>query len=327
MLPIPAPPETPPFEPLPRLVVRGHVFALESGERFTAIECTDFQLYQRFLGGEDIRPVLDQRAALGFTTVRALGMCAGMFHLVPHERPDFSDLLAPFCDACASFGLYVEFTVFADATVVMPDRAQQAAHWLAVGAAAQPITNLLLELGNELDQSINRLAAVNDVQPIPGVLCAHGSNGSQAVPVRPWWHYETAHFNDAPEWQRKTSHNAMEYSDGAAPLVGSHVPILSNENTRPDRDGHLNHFQDAAAGAALLCAGSCFHCEGGKFSRLFDASEHQFAAAWVAGARSVPLEFQDGAYIRRDDLLTPELLRVYERRLSDGRGFIVKIRK
>ena len=60
---------------------------------------------------------------------------------------------------------------------------------------------------------------------------------------------------------------------------------------------------------------------------LFDATEHQCAAQWVMGARSVPLEFQRGQYRRHDELLTPALLRVYSRTLPDGRRFYVEIRK
>jgi hypothetical protein len=338
-IPLPAPPV------LPRVVTRGAFFALENGQRVTVIEATDFALFQRFLAGEDITPVLAQRKELGFNTLRVLGMCQQMFRLFPQEHGNYYEQLAAFANLVASFGLYIEFVVFADATVVMPDAGQQVAFWQLVGVVAQKLTNVSLELGNELDQPINRLAAVNVVAPTTGVLCSRGSNGSQVPAVRDpfvaplqagasgWWNYETFHTNDAFEWWRKAGHNAMELSDGARypdgsiSIPASHVPALTNENTRPDKDGNINHFYDAAAGAALLCAGSCYHCEGGKFSRLFDASEHQFASAWVAGAKSVPLEFQDGRYIRRDDLLTADLLRIYERRLNDGRGFIVKIRK
>jgi hypothetical protein len=311
---------------LPRVVVRGDRFALATGQRVTVIQCSDFQLYQRFLAGEDLAPVLTERRELGFNTLRVLGMCSGMFRLFPNEHPTYYDSLKPFADLCASHGLYVEFTVFADATVAMPSGVHQVAHWQAVGAAVQPLTNVSLEACNEADQTINRLTSIQQLRPIPGVLCSHGSNGSQAVPVRPAWDYETFHTNDAPEFQRKVGHNAMELSHGAENLPASHVPILSNENTRPDRDGNWYHFYDAAAGAALLCAGSCFHSQSGKASVLFSGQDREFAAQWVAGARSVDLACQDGSYVRRDDLLTPALLRVYEQRLPNG-GVIVRIRK
>jgi hypothetical protein len=94
-----------------------------------------------------------------------------------------------------------------------------------------------------------------------------------------------------------------------------------------DNDSSINRAYDAAAGAALLAAGSAYHSVSGKSSVLWQGCELDAAHAWAAGAASVPLEFQAGRYIHRDDLEGPNDLRVYERRLSDGRGYIVRIRK
>jgi hypothetical protein len=52
----------------------------------------------------------------------------------------------------------------------------------------------------------------------------------------------------------------------------------------------------------------------------------QWAQQWVNGARSVPLEFQDGFYRHRKDLETDTIIRVYSRTIADGREFIVPIR-
>jgi hypothetical protein len=191
-----------------------------------------------------------------------------------------------------------------------------------------PITNLIIECGNELSIGINRLAAVNDLKPIPGVLCSHGSNGSQEQPVRPAWGYETFHTNSAPEFWRKVGHNAMELSEGGPGFKGSGVPILSNENTRaPDRFNSVTQAFDAAAGAALLCAGSCFHSVSGKDSVIFTEQERVLALAWVGGAQSIDLRFQDGRYRHAQEMEGPEDLRVYQRVLPDGEAATVRIRK
>lgn len=324
--PIPMPPS---FKPLPRRTIEGAYFYV-GGQRTTIIETTDFQLLQRALAGEDIRPVLDQRHELGFNTLRVLGMASNMFRLFPQEHPDYFATIVKMANLAAERGLYIEFTVFADATVVMPAIADQVNHWNAVGNLAGALTNVSLELVNEENQPINRLACKGTVTPIVGVLCSHGSNGSEAVPVRPPWSYETFHTNDSFEWWRKVGHNAMELSTGAENLPASHAPVVANENTRPDHDGTRAHFYDAAAAAALLTAGSCFHSNSGKSSVIFEGIDLDFAKAWVQGAKSVPLEFQDGTYIRRDDIYNaeqPAILRAYERRLPDGRGFVVRIRR
>jgi hypothetical protein len=316
---------------LPALVTTGAVFGLATGERWTAIECTDFQLFQRFLRGEDLSTVLQQRRDLGFNLLRVFGMCAQMFRLFPQEYGDrYWSGLVDFCALVARAGLYVEFVVFADATLVMPEKEDQLRHWARCCEILRVslITNLIVELGNELSQPVNRLVSISELVQPPDLIVSHGSNGSQAEPVRPAWSYETFHTNDAPEWTRKVGHNAMEWANGGAGFSGSGRPVLANENTRcPDRFQSPQQAFDAAAGAALLCAGSCFHSVHGKSSELFDEVELACARAWVEGAQSVPLEFQAGSYRHRVELETPDILRAYDRVLPDGRSFVVRIRR
>ena len=297
-----------PFEsrPLPRLVVSGQFLAREDGTRFTAIECSDFNLLARFSAGEDIRPILKQRSDLGFNLLRVFTL----MHLSQWGIGDLDpcpyDKIKAFCKLCAKFGLYVEFTAYTSTW--------RADHWSRLGQALAGVTNAICELVNENDQVANHIET-DGFQPLPGLLCSHGSNGSQAAPVSPIWHYATFHTNDAFEWQRKVGHNAMEIWNG---------PTLSNENTRfPDKDSSLEHSYDAAAGAALLCAGSCFHSVSGKRSTVWEGAELELARAWAAGARSVPLEFQLGRYVR---LEPGNFLRVYQRVLADNRAWTVRIR-
>lgn len=303
------------------------MFRLETGERWTAIECSDFALLQHFLeqGSDATRPVLEERAAVGFNLLRVWTafwggptFTAEIGRLYPPEHPEMYERLPDFLALCASYGLYVELTAFcAD---VVPG------HWEALGAVLPLCTNVLVELVNEHGAYPSNLNP-QQFAPLTGVVCSHGSSASQAVPVRPWWDYETSHWVNVFEWQRKTGHNSMEFSQGADQLPASHVPCLANENTRPDQDGNINHFHDAAAGAALLCAGSGFHSPSGKKSALFDARDRAFAEAWVAGCRSVNLDYQDGRYHHPIELEGPDDLRVYQRILADGSAFAVRIRK
>jgi hypothetical protein len=308
------------------MVARGAFLALDSGSRWTAIESTDFFLLGRFLKGEDITPVLDQRASCGFNLLRVWTLFdidqIGTLTSLDYDRiPEFVAL-------CASRGLFVEFTAYTGIN--------DPQHWTKLGAAALRCRPLpLLELVNELDANTNEpdtLGRVFDLAlhqqaPAP-LLSSHGSNGSQAVAVRPAWSYETFHTNDAPEWHRKTGHNAMELSDGAENLAASRVPVLTNENTRfPDRCQSPQMAFDAAAGAALLCAGSCFHSAAGKQSLRWEGVELDCARAWAQGAQSVSLEFQDGRYVHAGELEQPGDLRVYKRVLADNRFGMVRIRK
>jgi hypothetical protein len=158
-----------------------------------------------------------------------------------------------------------------------------------------------------------------------GILASSGSATADAPPPIPIWDYGIYHSNGLNQWQRKCPHNPME--DIADKF---RVPATAGENTRyPDDEQSVQHAYDAAAGSRLLIASACFHSQGGKFSRPFDAIERAAAQVWCEGARSVPLEFQEGQYIHRTDLEIhdpPQILRAYERRLSDGRGHVVLIR-
>jgi hypothetical protein len=182
---------------------------------------------------------------------------------------------------------------------------------------------VLLELVNEGTLPVNQIDM--DRYPRPsGVLASHGSGGSEGVP--PWepWDYITFHTNGSNEEQRKVGHNAWEIWPG---------PTLTNETSRyPDVGMWVGSSlercralaYDSAAGAALLCAGSCFHSACGKTSQVWDANTETVARAWAAGARSVSLAVQHEPYRHRIDLETEGLLRVYQRGTSDAG--IVEIR-
>jgi hypothetical protein len=302
--------------------VRGHVFETETGEPFTVIQASDFNLLNRWQHGEDIRPILAQRVGCGFTMLRVWTL----YDLAAANIGTFLDIdyarVRDFLRLCATFRLYVELTAYTSL--------ERKEHWDALIEAVRGEPNVFLELGNELDLPVNRIVMTRYGRPL-GVLASHGSASSQTVP--PWepWDYLGWHTNGASEEQRKVGHNAMEKPEAE---IGWRGPVLTNETSRfpevgmwvgadPSRVRALAY--DSAAGAALLCAGACFHSICGKSSVLFDAATVDAALAWTQGARSVPLAVQHHPYTRRDDLLTPELLRVYQRGATDAG--IVKIRK
>ena len=309
------------FVSLPRLRVRGHCFEQVDGTHFTAIQCSDFFLYGRYLNGEDIRDVLEQRHDCGFNMLRVWTRMQlaqyGIGDCTFAQHPDFYARVGDFLSLCERYGFYVELTAYFGL-----DQDYDREHWDLLGLSADGHANVLFELCNEHDQAGSNGINTAMFAPIDGFLCSHGSNGSQEMPVSPYWDYVTFHTNMAFEEQRKVGHNAMEIWSG---------PSLTNETSRyPDGGGmwnvsfasQLTRALDAAAGAALLCAGACFHSINGKNSTLWDNRALSVAAAWVTGAKSVDLSQQDEPYVHRQDLETPELLRVYQRGSA-----IVKIRK
>jgi hypothetical protein len=309
----------PPVTHLPPLTIAGKYFK-SGGANFTVVQSSDFALLYNVLNGIDVSPVLAQRRDAGFNMVRIFLMARNLFDLNPAAHSSYFATLSQLPGLLAQFGLYGEYVVFADATQVMPNLDDQKNFVIQVNDALSPwADNCLLELVNENDQPVNTIDT--NSFPQPNALSSHGSNGSQMWPVNGTWAYETFHTNDAPEWWRKTGHNAMEVADA------HNVPVITNENTRyPDRDSSTAHAYDAAAGAALLCAGSCFHSIHGRSSELWDVIELAAAQQWAAGAQSVNLAYQIGSYRHRTDLEGPGILRAYDRVLSDGTSFVVTIR-
>ena len=293
---------------MPRIQAKGQAFKLEGGADFTAIEASDFALYQKHLNGDYIIAILQQRQQLGFNMVRVFGMYnnpAGLGHFIASDYGDrYFTELPKFAKLLSKYKLYVEFVAFADTTTAMPSQAQQLAHWDNLIKAAQPITNIIVEAVNEADQPINRTDSLAVLPRPTGVFSSHGSNGSQAWPVAPYWDYVTFHTNGAPEWPRKVGHNCMEIWSG---------PCLSNETTRAtDEYNNPDWAYDAAAGASLLAAGSAFHSVSGKSSSLFTAAEAVIAGAWVNGAMSIPLSCHVSQYKHLQDAEGTQYSRVYQ---------------
>lgn len=306
-----------PVSVISELVVRGQFLGLENGDHWTAIECSDFNLLNLFLDFENIEPVLKQRANCGFNLLRVwtlfdipgIGTCTSVDY----------DRIPTFVQLCANYGLRVEFTAYTGIN--------DPTHWDKLcDAALKCKPRPLLELVNELSENTGEPDSEGRVfnlslfkQPAIPLISAHGSNGSEKQPVTPHWSYAAFHTNDAPEWQRKVGHNAMEIWSG---------PTLTNENTRyPDRTNSPVWANDAPAGAALLCAGSCFHSVSGKSSSLWSAQEELLAMIWAQGADSVDLNCQGGAYRHAAELEGQTYLRVYQRVLNSGEAFTVYIRK
>ena len=308
------PPLMPVFVPLLRLVTNQWFFSRENGRPITLIGADSYALYQQYLDGVDIKPVLDQLVSLGFNYLRVFGSYNGSLgHFVPTEYGDqyFLKQIA-FAKVLAQKEFYYEFVAFADATTWIPDVNAQLAHWNNEVAAVAPITNVILEAGNELNQPINRLNSVQQL-PMPQLTnSSHGSNGSGEWGVIPFWHYVTLHVNSESEWQRKYGHNCFEIGWLVPVTPNWRGPCIGEESPRPDQDGNLTHFHDAARACALLAAGCVFHSNSGKASQVLTGIDLQAATAFAVGALKVPIVCQNQPYKRIDPPL-PGMLRTYQR--------------
>ncbi len=237
------------------LGISGQFFTM-NGQPWTAIDTSDFSLFKRFIDGENIAPIRQERRAVGFNMERVWLLNQSVIRwrnapiddgqrIHPDDHPDFYERLSAFVDTDA----VVHLTVFTQTQTLMPKQEDQQRHLDRTADAVRGKTNVILTLVNENDQHDN--AVHPDLIRPSGVLITRGSNGADSVPPRhdAPWDAEEYHSNGLSEWWRKVGHNSMEWADQSG------KPCGATENTRyPDQDNSETHAEDAAAGAGLLCA-------------------------------------------------------------------------
>ena len=246
-------------ESLPRLEVSGHFFRQETSARWTGIQATDFNLFNRFLGGEDITPILRQRADAGFNLLRVwtdFDVCADakcpehqpIGRLIPREHPDYYKRLPDFLDVCAGHGFYVELTAFTG----RPDSdAARIAHWDQLIAVASAHTNVLLELINEHNVHNKSLPYDRLRRPPAPTLASHGSGGAGADPKLPIWTYATYHPGFGADWMRKAIQEGTQRRRNSTCQCSSTkrrgFPIATRASSTPTMSGAAARWRWRAA--------------------------------------------------------------------------------
>lgn len=288
---------------LPRLGVRETHFTV-NGQPFPIIGHTEFNILNRFIAGEDVEPIFNQRQAAGVNWMRVFTAynvcppgsgCQEIGRLVPREHTDFYSKAIKLAQKAAKHRIYIEYVGLTGPYEITftNDVAAMIKHWESMIAVGCAQSNVNLELINEADQPANSLDGHLDLtrfrRPNCGVLASHGSNGSRATPVRPWWDWENYHTNGAPEWQRQTGHNCMEFTKGAEDIQASHVPCLADENTRYwDTESSPERARGAAVSGKLLSAGVTLHTVEGKNSTLWGSVTAAAMKATTDGVREIP---------------------------------------
>ena len=271
------------------LHAEGQFFATPDGLH-TIIGCSDFTLFYRYAMGQSIDDVLDERIDLGFNDLRVWFGVVFLPQLTVFDPRPHLGRLRDFCDKIGTRGLGLELTTHTAAMKWIPD-AQQQRDLLHEVDRLLPAWVRIEGMNEGLHKS-NTAEGIYDEQL--SRTWALGSRIQDAGTMEPVKTYGTYHPSRSVDWPRKVGHNAME---DVGEKYG--IPAVSNECKRPDEDGyHEQNFFDAAANAALLCAGATFHSESGKASTLFTPEEYRCADAWVRGAKAVPLLYQRGRYTR-----------------------------
>lgn len=289
--------DLPPLHPLTpaRLQVEGLGFVDEHGEPWRMAFVSSFRLYERFLRGEDIRPVLQETRDVGANGVRVFGSfdfgSPDVQRLYPREHPDYYDQLRPFFALLASYGLYGQFTVFADTQRSVPGEDAQYAHWGNVFAAlADVVPNVLLERVNEADSHENRVDA--DVPRPLGILASNGSNGAGADPPGPFWDYADLHSERRGDFALSTTtlHYAIHGYGTAYPgtqraTVASEPPGFADtmQPGRRTNDPQIAYLMGLGCGWG---AGGTAHSDCGVQSVLMTPTQRACVEQFILGARS-----------------------------------------
>lgn len=296
------------------LETRGQ-FYFRSGAPHTLIGSSEFRLYERFLRGFDILPVLEQRQSLGINAARVWLLNTSVGHILPWEwGSDFYTRLSDFLGVCGSYQIDVEFTIGTQWAELLPDPVSQQRHWdQVVDAVGDHFC--FMEGCNEYDAyTANQYSRSLKLRKPAGArfdLCS-GSNGADSDILQPVIDSSRYHSNDTNEWWRRQAHNPMEGADASG------KPCIANENTRPDHDFNPYRFYDAARGGALLHAGSYLHSNEGKDSVLYGSQTLACVQQHVAGAKSVDLSQRIFPYERHDELNGDRYLRYYRRGSCDA---------
>ncbi len=286
-----------------RLHTDGPIFRTEDGLPWRWHGVTAFMLLKQHLDGQDVTPFLNFAAGVGANLVRILGMASNLLPLRPQDYGDrFWTGLTSFVDLCAAQHFFVEYTVFADAQIVMPDNASQQAHWAKAIAAIRDKPNVVVELANEYSK--NGVDPSKFARPGAPVVASRGSGCGGDLPFVPAWDFLTDHPERKAEWPR-TAKNLQEWNEGTPTFSALRIPCVADEPmgaAETDQPGRRSAIPDDffwfAATAALMGAGATFHFDDGLATKIPGPVQDACARSFFAGLDAIPLEAPKGQYTR-----------------------------
>lgn len=254
-----------------RLTAHREGFRNQSGDRVVIAGVSAFMHFERYLNGEDVRPLLAQAVELGANCLRVFGMAhyipvnAGRRAFKPQDYGDrYFDAQPEFFALCASSGLYVYWSVFPDNDLIRVPNARD--FFVREVATLKQAENTFGELTNEQDaHSFNAVDPTSMPRP-NGIAFTSGSYGDIGGAQPHCWDFCDYHTpRDYPKHIKDSCVvDHPNYLAGAGVLLG--------EPDRYGTGGNLDHDQ------ARLSAGACresalgmvFHSTHGRESVSYD---------------------------------------------------------
>lgn len=230
---------------------------------------TAFSLFQRYLDGENITPLVLTYKDGGANTLRVLGMwTVNDFNPARYGESYWSGL-GRFADELAKNEIRLEFVVFADAQRIIPNTAAQDNHVQWVYATLAGKWNVFIELVNEAE--LNGIDPTRFQRPTNlNVLVSAGSaGGGLSNPVV--WDYTTFHPERNGYW-----FSSPNFTSQGVPLVLDE-PMGAAEFDQPGRrDSNPDHFyQFGKRVFDARIAGATFHSENGLYALPLGPTEKE----------------------------------------------------
>jgi hypothetical protein len=295
------------------LHVDGLVFRRDDDSIFQWRGCSEFLAFKRFReeGPDAIEPIFNERIAAGCNLFRVLGMVDSFAKL----RPDatYYEDLAAFADYVALFDARLEFVIFADAQIILPDAIAEQHHADRVLEVLAGKPNVVIEVANEPFKNLPGGAAT--ASGLAHGLRGHGlliASGNYDIPTcaATFDHgdFVTVHTERKPDWPR-TARSLAEIRDGfgwgaCGSFAGVRVPVIGDEPmgfaevATASRSASVDDAAYFAGTCGLMAAGCTFHSDDGVASVAWHPMQAAAAAAFFAALRWVPVEAQLAPYMR-----------------------------
>ncbi len=247
-----------------RLGTSGTSFTAGSGQLLTYCGFSEFRLLDRFLRGEDIEPILqdrlevlsevqEQAAQTGdgawiLPVLDVFGMMHNICRLYPQDYATYYTSTRALIDHVAVRGFYVHFKMFCDAQHIMPHRQAQADHAQQLYAVWHGCETVLPSKGNESGDHYNGNKngwKPEDIPNPPSEFCwSQGSALSDQEPYVPCGDFSCfhgrrdnkAHSQQAGVKARISSCDLAFYVSGNTdsgntndPFPGTHQPTIHDE--------------------------------------------------------------------------------------------------
>lgn len=275
--------------PLQLLHTDGTDIRQQDGSRWICAGMTNFLLFQRLLEGQDIEPLLYAGAEL----YRITGTMAivpgqvGLRVLRPETYGEYWPTLERLADLLAAREKRFEFTALCDQRIIGTDLAWQQRYMDQVYEVLRPKSNVLVELGNEVEHATNQIDYRQFRQP-EGIFWCRGSSLSGDKCPLPPGNYSAFHLprSGAPLY---TDVPPIYMQTGYAGYAGVHGPVIINEMIGADeieKPGSRTTDPEVFRRVARMSSawnGATFHATDAVYSRPLGPTQERCRAAFFEG--------------------------------------------